>query len=134
MQSHTTHARLRWIASVLFTGCAFQAGAGERSSYFHNEGNVAIRSVQVRQKGAERWTNVEVGAAGIGGGESRRLHFRTEGRGRCRYDVKTTFEAGPVLLHRGMDLCAVSTYFPERYRQFAIARHLKDRRGAAHKL
>lgn len=125
MQSHPNDTCLRWIVLLLLTGCALQAGAGERSSYFYNEGNDAIRSVQVKQKGVDRWTDVDVGE-GVGSGEAKKLHLRAGGRGRCLYDVKTTFEQGPVLLHRQMDLCAVSTYSPERYRQFAIGRAKRE--------
>ncbi len=128
MQSHRNSTYLRWIVLLLLTGCAFQAGAGERSSYFYNEGNDAIRSVQVKQKDGDRWTDVDVGE-GVASGEAKKLHLLAEGRGRCLYDVKTTFEKGPVLLHRQMDLCAVSTYSPERYRQFAIGR--AEREGHA---
>ena len=130
MQSQPNQACLRWIVLLLLTGCAFQVGAGERSSYFYNEGNDAIRSVQVKQQDGDGWTDVDVGE-GVGSGEAKKLHLLAEGRGRCLYDVKTTFEKGPVLLHRQMDLCAVSTYSPERYRQFAISMNAKAKRGSA---
>lgn len=121
MQSHPNPPCLRRISLLLLAGCAFQAAAGERSSYFYNGGNDAIRSIQVKQKHVDRWTSVDVGG-GVDSGEARKVHLRSEGRGRCLYDVKTTFESGPVLLHRQLDLCAVTTYSPDRYRRFAIER------------
>lgn len=121
MQSHPNPPCLRRISLLLLAGCAFQAAAGERSSYFYNGGNDAIRSIQVKQKHVDRWTNVDVGG-GVDSGEARKVHLRSEGRGHCLYDVKTTFESGPVLLHRQLDLCAVTTYSPDRYRRFAIER------------
>lgn len=127
MQPHPSRVPPRWTVLLLLTGCAFQSGAGERSSNFLNESEDAIRSVQVRQHDADRWTEVDLGD-GIARGKLRRLHLRTEGRGRCLYDVKTTFDQGPALLHLQMDLCAVSTYSPERYRRFGIrqATHSKS--------
>jgi hypothetical protein len=125
MQSHPHPACLRRTVLVLLAGCAFQAHAGERSSYFYNEGNDAIRSIQVKQEDGDSWTDVDVGD-GIDSGKAMKLHLLAEGRGRCRYDVKTMFAKGPALLHRQMDLCAVSTYSPERYRQFAIERARRE--------
>lgn len=124
VQSRPRIHALRPIAVLLLTGCACQASARDRYSYFYNEGDDAIRSIQVKQQGVDRWTDVDVGE-GLGVGKTKRLHLRAQGRGRCLYDVRTTFEKGPALLHRRMDLCAVATYSPERYRQFAIARARK---------
>ena len=119
MQSHPNHACLRWSVLLMLAGCAFQASASDRYSTVHNEGNEAIRSIQVKQEGSDEWTDVDVGA-GIASGTSRKLHIRSEGRGRCLYDIRTTFETAPSLLHERMDLCAVWTYYPNSYRQFGI--------------
>jgi len=126
MQSQPNHVQLRWIVLLMLAGCAFQASARDRHSYFYNDSNDAIRSVQVKQEGTDRWTDVDVGK-GVASGKAKKLHLRGEGRGRCLYDVKTTFEQGPVLLHRQMDLCAVSTYDPERYRRFGIQRAMDSK-------
>lgn len=105
MQSHPSHAYgLRWIMLLLLAGCAFQASARDRYSYFYNDGNDATRSVQVKQQDVDRWTDVDVGD-GVGSGKAKKVHLHAESHGRCLYDVKTTFEKGPALLHRQMD-CA----------------------------
>jgi hypothetical protein len=119
MQSHPNPATLRWSMLLMLAGCAFQASAGDRYSTVYNDGNEAIRSIQVKQAGSDVWTEVDVGA-GIASGTSRKVHIRAEGRGRCQYDIKTTFESAPSLVHERMDLCAVWAYEPERYRQFGI--------------
>jgi hypothetical protein len=129
MQSHPNHACLRWSVLLMLAGCAFKASASDRYSTVHNEGNETIRSIQVKQQGSDRWTDVDVGE-GIARGTSKKLHIRSQGRGRCLYDIRTTFESTPVLLHEQMDLCAVWTYTPNRYRQFGIrqAMHSKTTR------
>ena len=131
MQSHPNHAHLRWSVLLMLAGCAFQASAGDRYSTVYNEGDQAIRSIQVKQAGTDEWTDVDVGE-GIASGTSRKVHIRSEGRGRCLYDIRTMFENTPVLLHAQMDLCAGWTYYPERYRQIGIrlAMHPKTTRPA----
>lgn len=119
MKSHPSRVCVRWTVLVLLAGFACHANARDRYSYFFNDSNDAILSVQVKQDGVGTWTDVDV-AEGIGREKNRKLHLRAAGRGRCLYDVKTTFEQGPVLLHRQMNLCAVATYYPERYRRLAI--------------
>jgi len=126
MQSHPNHAHLRWSVLLVLAGCTFQASAGDRVSTVYNESNEAIRSIQVKQEGSESWTDVDVGE-GIASGTSRKLRIHSEGRGRCLYDIRTTFDSAPFLLHERMDLCAVWSYEPERYRQFGIRQALQSK-------
>jgi hypothetical protein len=95
--------------SVLETVAASPASAFDRRIELTNNTRMAIVEIQIAEVGTGRWERDLLGNDILLPAQSMLVEI-DDGRGHCRFDIKTVFDDGTSSTRRDIDVCAVERF------------------------
>jgi hypothetical protein len=94
------------LLGVLETGAGSPASAFDRRIELTNNTRMAIVEIQIGQVGTGRWERDLLGDDILLPAQSVLVDI-DDGKGHCRFDIKTIFDDGTTSVRRDIDVCAV---------------------------
>ena len=97
------------LLGVLETVAGSSASAFDRRIELTNNTRMAIVEIQIAQVGTGRWERDLLGDDILLPAQSVLVDI-DEGKGNCRFDIKTVFDDGTSSTRRDIDVCAVERF------------------------